>query len=65
MSKSQLFFISIILLIIGGLNWGLIGFFKLDLVASIFGGMSMISRIVYSVVGVAAVVAIFTMPKKS
>ena len=43
------------LLVIGGLNWGLVGLFSFDLVASIFGEMSTISRIVYSLVGVSAV----------
>ncbi len=37
--------------IIGAINWGLIGFFQIDLVALLFGEMSLLSRIVYSVVG--------------
>ena len=37
--------------IIGASNWGLIGFFRIDLVAILFGEMSMISRIIYSIVG--------------
>lgn len=37
--------------IIGAINWGLIGFFRIDLVAMLFGEMSMISRIIYAVVG--------------
>lgn len=37
--------------IIGAINWGLIGFFRIDLVALLFGEMSMLSRIIYSVVG--------------
>ena len=37
--------------IIGAVNWGLIGFFDFNLVASIFGGMSWISRIIYGLVG--------------
>jgi len=43
------------LLAIGGLNWGLVGIFKFDLVAAIFGEMSVLSRVVYSLVGLAAV----------
>ncbi len=43
------------LLAIGGLNWGLIGLFDLDLVAAIFGQMSLLSRIIYIAVGLAAV----------
>ena len=42
------------LLAIGGLNWGLIGLFNFDLVAAIFGEMSVLSRIVYIIVGLAA-----------
>ena len=37
--------------IIGAINWGLIGFFQIDLVALLFGQMSLISRIIYSLVG--------------
>ena len=37
--------------IIGAINWGLVGFFKFDLVAMLFGEMSLISRIIYAVVG--------------
>ncbi len=41
------------LVIIGALNWGLIGFFRFDLVAALFGGMgSWLSRIVYALVGI-------------
>ena len=43
------------LLIIGGLNWGLVGLFDFDLVAVIFGEMSALSRIIYILVGLAAV----------
>ena len=43
------------LLVIGGLNWGLVGLFRFDLVASIFGEMSAVSRTVYALVGVCAV----------
>lgn len=44
--------IAFILVIIGALNWGLVGFFSYDLVEAIFGDMSTISRIVYALVGV-------------
>jgi uncharacterized membrane protein YuzA (DUF378 family) len=44
--------IALILIIIGAINWGLIGLFKFDLVAAIFGNMTLLSRIVYSLVGV-------------
>ena len=44
-----------VLLVIGGLNWGLVGAANFDLVATIFGEMSPLSRLVYVVVGLAAV----------
>lgn len=40
------------LIVIGAINWGLIGLFKFDLVATLFGEMSALSRIVYSLVGI-------------
>jgi uncharacterized membrane protein YuzA (DUF378 family) len=43
-----------ILLIVGGLNWGLVGLFDFDLVATLFGQGSMLSRIVYVLVGLSA-----------
>lgn len=43
--------IALVLIIIGAINWGLIGFFEFDLVATLFGEMSVLSRIVYSLVG--------------
>ena len=48
--------LSLILIIIGALNWGLVGIFQLDLVAAIFGGMSgVVSRIIYTIVGLAGI----------
>lgn len=52
--------ISYILVIIGALNWGLVGLFNIDLVAILFGEMTLLSRIVYSLVGIAAVISIIT-----
>jgi uncharacterized membrane protein YuzA (DUF378 family) len=46
--------VTLILLIVGGLNWGLVGLFGFDLVAAIFGEMSLLSRIVYTLVGLSA-----------
>jgi uncharacterized protein len=51
--------LALILVIIGALNWGLVGFFNWDLVAAIFGNMSMLSRIIYALVGIAGVYMIF------
>lgn len=47
--------LALILVIVGGLNWGLVGLFDFDLVAAIFGWMSAVSRIVYTLVGLAAI----------
>ena len=48
--------IALTLLIIGGINWGLIGIFQFDLVAWLFGGQgAVLSRIIYTLVGIAAV----------
>ncbi len=58
MKYNWLDLISLILIIIGALNWGLIGLFNFDLVAALFGTMSMISRIVYSLVGISGLYAL-------
>jgi uncharacterized protein len=47
--------VALVLLVIGGLNWGLVGFFGFDLVAWLFGGAGMmVARIVYALVGLSA-----------
>lgn len=46
--------ITFVLLVIGGLNWGLVGFFDFDLVAALFGAGSPLARIVYGLVGISA-----------
>lgn len=49
--------ICLVLTIIGAINWGLIGFFQFDLVATIFGGQgSALSRIIYGLVGIAGLI---------
>lgn len=50
------------LLLIGAINWGLVGLFGFDLVASIFGTMSVFSRIVYALVGLAALYDLVSLP---
>ena len=50
--------IALILIIIGAINWGLIGFFQFDLVAAIFGDMSTFSRIIYAIIGIAGLYSI-------
>ncbi|MFU0825322.1 DUF378 domain-containing protein [Clostridium sp.] len=50
--------LALILVVIGAVNWGLIGFFRFDLVAALFGDMSGFSRVVYALVGLAGLYAI-------
>ena len=50
---------ALIVLMVGGLNWGLIGFFDFNLVAAIFGDMTRLSRVIYSLVGLAAMYTVF------
>ena len=57
--------IAMILLIVGGLNWGLVGIADFDLVAAIFGDGSALSRIVYALVGASALYTIYSGSKLS
>ncbi len=50
--------IALTIVIIGAVNWGLIGFFGFDLVAALFGDMSAFSRVVYALVGLAGLYSI-------
>ncbi len=50
--------IALVFTIIGAINWGLIGIFDFDLVATIFGDMTLLSRIVYTIVGIAGLINI-------
>jgi uncharacterized membrane protein YuzA (DUF378 family) len=54
--------IASILVLIGALNWGLIGFFGFNLVAALFGEMTVLSRIIYALVGLAALYDIVALP---
>ena len=51
---------SLVLTIIGALNWGLVGFFDFNLVAFLFGSMSILSRIIYMLVGLSAMVVAYS-----
>lgn len=55
--------IAFVLLIVGAVNWGLVGAFGFDLVAAVFGPMTLVSRIVYVLVGLAGLYAL-TMPMR-
>jgi len=50
------------LLVVGGLNWGLVGLFQLDLVATLFGSVPLISTAVYALVGLAALYQVAGLP---
>jgi len=63
MKLNTIDWIALILVIVGGLNWLLVGIFSFDLVAAIFGAMSVIARIVYILVGISAVYIIFFIGK--
>lgn len=53
-----LYYIALTLVIIGAINWLLIGLFNFDLVATIFGAMSVMSRIIYVLIGIAGLISI-------
>jgi uncharacterized membrane protein YuzA (DUF378 family) len=60
---STLDWVALALLIVGGLNWLLVGLFELDLVAALFGELSLLSRIVYLAVGLSAIYLAFISPR--
>ena len=49
--------LALTLVVIGCINWGLVGLFQIDLVAILFGNLSIISRIVYTIIGIAGLYA--------
>jgi len=51
---NTLYWIALILVVIGGLNWGLVGLFNFNLVAAVFGAGSMLSNLIYVLVGLSA-----------
>ncbi|MFA6159943.1 MAG: DUF378 domain-containing protein [Parcubacteria group bacterium] len=51
--------IVVALLVIGGLNWGILGFFGINVIGAIFGEMTLLTRIIYALVGLAAVYGLF------
>ena len=54
--------ITAVFLVVGGLNWGLVGLFQVDIVATLFGGeTSGVSRFVYALVGISALYQIFAL----
>lgn len=64
-SMTAMDWLAMTLLIVGGINWGLIGLFNFDLVATLFGEMTTVSRLVYVLVGLSALYSIYTASKMS
>lgn len=58
MNCKYLHYFSLTIVIIGAINWGLIGFFNFNLVAALFGSMSLLSRIIYALVGICGLLLI-------
>lgn len=57
--------IAMILLLIGGLNWGLIGIFEWNFIANVFGYTSVLTRTIYALAGIAAIYRILVWVKKA
>lgn len=57
--------VALVLVIVGAINWGLVGLFSFDLVAGIFGSMALIARIIYALVGLAGLYLIFMLGMSS
>lgn len=62
-NRNALDWIALILVIIGGINWGLVGLFNFNLVEAIFGNASGLSRAIYIIVGIAALYLIYYISK--
>lgn len=60
---SVLITIALILVVIGALNWGLVGFFNFNLVSAIFGERSAASKVIYALVGIAGLYSVFLLSR--
>ena len=63
MAKNVIDIIALVLAIVGGINWGLVGLFNWNLVEAIFGGFPIIERVIYVIVGLAALWCISILTK--
>lgn len=63
-NKTAIDWIALVLLIVGGLNWGLVGIFNFDLVAAIFGGIPFLQNLIYILVGLSAIYIIYYVSKE-
>lgn len=57
-NRNPLYLTALVLIIVGGLNWGLVGAFNFNLVDTLFGEGSLLSRVVYILVGLSALYAV-------
>ncbi len=64
MEKNTIDWIALILLIIGGLNWGLVGVFNFNLVNAIFGSVAWLESLIYILVGISGLWTIYFLTKK-
>jgi uncharacterized membrane protein YuzA (DUF378 family) len=64
MAKNAIDWIALILLVIGGINWGLVALLNLDIVAKLFGAMTIVSKVIYVVIGVSALWTLFASFKR-
>jgi len=64
-AMSAVDYIAMALLIVGGLNWAMVGLFDVDVVATLFGAGTPATRLVYVLVGIAALYSIYTAAKMS
>lgn len=62
---SAMDWVAMVLMIVGGLNWGLIGAFDFNLVSALFGEQSALTRLVYVLVGLASLYGIYTLAKQA
>lgn len=60
---SALDWVAMALMIVGGLNWGMVGLYNIDLVATLFGTQTPVSRVIYTAVGIAALYSLYTAVK--
>ena len=64
-SMTAVDWLAMTLLIIGGVNWSLVGLFNFDLVATLFGEMTTVTRLVYTLIGLSGLYSIYTASKMS
>ncbi|MBS3128449.1 DUF378 domain-containing protein [Candidatus Woesearchaeota archaeon] len=62
--KNALDWITFVLVVVGGINWGLVGLFQFNLVNMIFGSIMWLEKLVYILVGISALYMIYVMTKK-